>query len=108
MANCWEELCSRFFEEHKCESLKRGNSIGGSHSVLTGIVRLVEFVNLPEMLTLLNCDAKVSFMQLVEWRLVDSDPLIEGTEAYEIARKLRIIKNLDPNIPGIDRFSDKL
>ena len=62
------------------------------------------------MLKLLNCDAKVSFMQLVEWRLVDSDPLTEGSvltcNAVNDACGLGSTRGLQVQylIPNIDNF----
>jgi len=42
------------------------------------------------------------------WQIVSGDPLTEGNKVFDIVRAIRVRKGLDPVVPPLDRFLDKL
>jgi elongation factor 2 len=42
------------------------------------------------------------------WKCMESNSMEEGTKCNEVANKVRARKGLDPNIPPLDRYLDKL
>eukprot|EP01095_Lingulamoeba_sp_RSL-Kostka_P016250 TRINITY_DN789_c0_g1_i1.p1 TRINITY_DN789_c0_g1~~TRINITY_DN789_c0_g1_i1.p1 ORF type:complete len:840 (-),score=382.73 TRINITY_DN789_c0_g1_i1:301-2820(-) len=42
------------------------------------------------------------------WQTMNSDPLEEGSKSFEIVKTTRIRKGLNPNVPPLDKFFDRL
>lgn len=57
-----------------------------------------------------ECTSGQAFPQMVfdHWRLIDEDPLTDGTSSNEIMKSIRKRKGIDAIVPTIDRYLDRL
>ena len=78
------------------------------HTRLIGYLPLRGYLDLENTLKALDDSIRITFMKLYKWELIDSDPLLEGSEANIIVKQRRRIKGLQEAIPPLAKFVDKL